>query len=430
MNLENHPCFNPGACKTYGRVHLPVAPRCNIQCNFCNRKFDCVNETRPGVTSTILEPFQAMNYLEEVFRRKKDIAVVGIAGPGDPFANPEQTLSTLSMVREKYPDMILCLSSNGLNITPYLDEIKRLEVSHVTVTVNAVDPAIGEKIYSWVRTGKRSVGPRKGAEILLEKQLEAVQGLKEKGIIVKINTIILPGINDHHAEAIAEKMAGLGADLHNCIAYYPSKGSNLADLEEPSKKMLKAVREKTGAHLPQMLHCARCRADAVGKLGEQEDADLMGNLIGQSLIKENTAQDKTPEKMPEDTEPRFAAVATREGVLVNQHLGEAEQLNVYDLSMDIPVLVDKRTLPEPGGRNIRWMQVGQIIKDCDLLLVSGIGEAPKTILTRSGVEILEVNGLIAEVLAHIKNKTSISHLKVRPRSACGSSCQGSGMGCM
>ena len=86
MNFENHPCFNAKAHKSHGRVHLPVAPRCNIQCNFCNRKFDCVNESRPGVTSGVLTPHQAMAYLEEVFKIKKNIAVVGIAGPGDPFA--------------------------------------------------------------------------------------------------------------------------------------------------------------------------------------------------------------------------------------------------------------------------------------------------------------------------------------------------------
>jgi nitrogen fixation protein NifB len=98
MNLDNHPCFNPGACKSFGRVHLPVAPRCNIQCKFCNRKFDCVNETRPGVTSAVLSPGQAMVYMEEVFAQKGNISVVGIAGPGDPFANPEVTLETLSRV--------------------------------------------------------------------------------------------------------------------------------------------------------------------------------------------------------------------------------------------------------------------------------------------------------------------------------------------
>ncbi len=51
-----HPCFNEEAKHTSARVHLPVAPKCNIQCNYCNRKFDCVNESRPGVTSSVLAP--------------------------------------------------------------------------------------------------------------------------------------------------------------------------------------------------------------------------------------------------------------------------------------------------------------------------------------------------------------------------------------
>ncbi|HSQ85889.1 MAG TPA: nitrogen fixation protein NifB, partial [Desulfobacterales bacterium] len=68
-----------------------MAPRCNIQCKFCNRQFDCVNESRPGVTSAVLSPAQAMVYLEEVLRQKPNIRVVGIAGPGDPFANAPQT---------------------------------------------------------------------------------------------------------------------------------------------------------------------------------------------------------------------------------------------------------------------------------------------------------------------------------------------------
>ena len=84
-----HPCFDEEAKHTNARVHLAVAPKCNIQCNYCNRKYDCVNECRPGVTSSILTPGQAAGYLKELDTRLDNLAVVGIAGPGDPFANPE-----------------------------------------------------------------------------------------------------------------------------------------------------------------------------------------------------------------------------------------------------------------------------------------------------------------------------------------------------
>ncbi len=147
MDLTNHPCFNAKVRGKFGRVHLPVAPRCNIQCNYCDRKYDCVNESRPGVTSAVLTPHQAMTYLDFVFEKTKNISVVGIAGPGDPFANPKETMETLRLVRKKYPEIMLCLATNGLGLEPYIDELAQLGVSHVTVTLNAIDHDIGAKIY-------------------------------------------------------------------------------------------------------------------------------------------------------------------------------------------------------------------------------------------------------------------------------------------
>ena len=154
LDLTQHPCFNADVRHTTGRIHLPVAAKCNIQCNYCDRKFDCMNESRPGVTSAVLEPRQALAYLDKVLERVPQLKVVGIAGPGDPFANADETMETLRLVREKYPEMLLCVASNGLNVEPYAEQLAKLQVSHVTITMNAVDPEIGEKIYSWVRDHK------------------------------------------------------------------------------------------------------------------------------------------------------------------------------------------------------------------------------------------------------------------------------------
>ena len=174
LDFSNHPCFNKDAHKTAGRVHLPVAPRCNIQCNFCNRKYDCMNESRPGVTSNVLTPQQAIAYLAEVVAKRPEISVMGIAGPGDPFANPEETMETLRLTRKHFPKMLLCVATNGLNVAPYIDEMADLQVSHVTLTINAVDPEIGGDIYSWVRDGKRPLRGREAAELLSARQIEAL----------------------------------------------------------------------------------------------------------------------------------------------------------------------------------------------------------------------------------------------------------------
>jgi nitrogen fixation protein NifB len=121
--FSNHPCFSAEARHRHGRVHLPVAPRCNMQCNFCNRKYDCLNESRPGVTSTVLTPEQALDYTRHVLHKRPETAVVGIAGPGDPFANPEETMETLRLVRSEFPRIMLCVATNGLALAPYIDDL-------------------------------------------------------------------------------------------------------------------------------------------------------------------------------------------------------------------------------------------------------------------------------------------------------------------
>lgn len=423
MNLEQHPCFNKNNHHKYGRVHLPVAPRCNIQCKFCNRQFDCVNESRPGVTSALLTPHQAMAYLEEVLKEKPNIKVVGIAGPGDPFANAEQTMETFELVRAKYPDMMLCVASNGLNVLPYVDALARLKVSHVTITVNAIDPAIGAKIYSWMRIGKRVVKPEKGAAELLERQLATIAALKAKGILVKVNSIILPGINDHHIEEIARKMAELDVDLFNSMPYYPNQGSAFENLEEPDKATVAKIRKAAGQYVKQMTHCTRCRSDAVGLLGEMPSQHLMDTLKSCQHLSQ---PEKKVERIP--TRPNVA-VATMEGVLVNQHLGEAKQLLIYRQSQGQINLIEARQTPEPGTGAARWQQLADLLSDCRALLVSGIGTNPEKVLTNTDVSVFVCEGLIDEAVRRVYAGESLSDLAVRKPRACGTSCGGDMMGC-
>ena len=422
MNFENHPCFNVKAHRSYGRVHLPVAPRCNIQCKFCNRKFDCVNESRPGVTSGILSPHQAMLYLDEVFRVKQNISVVGIAGPGDPFANPVETLETLTLVRKKFPDVMLCVATNGLELAPYLDELAELKVSHVTVTVNAVDAQIGSRIYSWIRHNRRALRAEEGAKILLENQMKAIQGLKERGMVVKINSIIIPGINDDHMEKIAETMAEMEVDILNCVPYYPNRGSAFEDMAEPSPSLVESIRSKAGKYVKQMRHCTRCRADAVGMLGDSPDASLMKKL--QAFEKMSISSNKTT-----DPERAHVAVASMEGVLVNQHLGEASKLLIYEKTNGAINLKEARRLPPKGGGDQRWKQVADILADCQALLVSGVGDNPLKALSKSGIDVYQIEGLIDEAVQGAFAGSDLRHMIRRTTAGCGMGCSGGGGGC-
>lgn len=415
---QAHPCFNEEAKHTNARVHLPVAPKCNIQCNYCNRKYDCVNESRPGVTSSVLAPFQAAEYLKDLDDRIENLAVIGIAGPGDPFANPQETLETMRRVSEEFPEKIFCLSTNGLDLEPYIDEIAELNVSHVTLTINAIDPAITAKIYKWVRYNKKVYRGEEGAAILLERQLACIPKLKEKGITVKINSIIIPGINEDHIPAVAQKCAELGADVINCIPLIPTAETPFESVEKPDTKMIFKVRTLCSDHLKIMSHCARCRADAAGLLGQ----DLSET---HALLKEYSSRS---EAMDTTSRP-YVAVATNEGLLVNLHLGEARNVYIFEQTKNGFKNVEVRDMPPKGSGDERWLNMARMLKDCRAILVSGVGENPKAMLKGCGIHVIEMTGLIDEGLEGVYNNKVIRSIAKPDAFKCGSSCKGNAQGC-
>ncbi len=268
LDMDAHPCFNHAARLTHARVHLPVAACCNMQCKYCNRKYDCVNESRPGVTCVVMSPLEAVEYLKEIASKMKRLSVVGIAGPGDPFANADETMETLHLVREQFPDILLCLATNGLNLFPYIPVLAELAVSHVTITVNAVDPEIGALIYSWISNGGVRLEGGEAAALLWERQERSIIALRAYGIVVKINTILIPTVNEYHVTQVAETVSKVGANLFNLMPLYPVAETPFAALPEPVPGQVNALRTVAGRFLPQMTHCTRCRADAVGLLHE------------------------------------------------------------------------------------------------------------------------------------------------------------------
>jgi len=282
--LTDHPCFYGSARARWGRVHLPVAPKCNIQCNFCNRLLDCANESRPAVTERILKPGDVSGYLGQILKKRSDISVVGIAGPGDPMCEPGHTLEAVRAVHREYPEVLICISTNGLNMAEHVDDLAAAGVTHATVTINAVDPSVGAKIYSWVMMKNVVLRGVEAAGLLLSRQREAVAALKERGLTVKINTVIIPGINLSHIPAIAEETARLGADIMNCIPMIPVAGTPFQYLGAPTDIEIKAARDGASVHVPQMYHCRRCRADAVGLICTGDTSSEMAPEAISSLL--------------------------------------------------------------------------------------------------------------------------------------------------
>lgn len=265
--LSEHPCYSEQAHRTFGRIHVPVAPKCNIQCNYCVRKYACPNENRPGVTIDVISPSQAMQTITKALDIEPRIRVLGIAGPGDALANPE-TLETMRMAREHFPSLTRCMSTNGLLLPDMVDELHRIRVTTLTITINAIDPAIGEQIYAGIRYQGKLYRGREAFEILNRNQLQGLKMAAERGMIVKVNSILMPGINDTHLVDVARVVRDLGAYIMNVMPLIPLPESKFGHMSPPSSDMLERVRDECAAIINQFRSCTQCRADAIGVPGE------------------------------------------------------------------------------------------------------------------------------------------------------------------
>lgn len=272
----DHPCFGGDHSKA-GRIHLPVAPGCNIKCGFCERKFDCINESRPGITSKVLTPAQALLRVDMVKTHMEkaggaELKVVGIAGPGDPLANP-RTFTTFRLVRKAFPEMTLCLSTNGLKLEEHLDTIVSLGVSSLTITINALTPETGAKVYEWVNDGGKRLKGEQGAELLLNRQLRGLQLAAQAGMMVKVNHVYIPEINDHETLDLALKVRELGAVMMNIMPIIPV--GRFKDITPPDAMTVDLVRNQAELILSQARHCKQCRADAAGIVGNDLNLELL-----------------------------------------------------------------------------------------------------------------------------------------------------------
>ncbi|GBU26464.1 nitrogenase molybdenum-iron protein nifN-nifB [Fibrobacteria bacterium R8-3-H12] len=370
-----HPCFGENACKN-ARVHLPVAPKCNVQCNYCLRNYDCMNESRPGVTSKILSPAEALERYIKLKATMPNLTVVGIAGPGDALANFDKSAETFRLIREQDPNVTFCIATNGLLLPQYAQILKELDVSHVTVTVNAVDPSIGTKIYKHIQYMGKTYTGIEGAAILLANQLAGIKMLSEAGIMCKVNCVTLKGINDHHIYEVTKAVANLGAFMTNIMPHLPVKGSEFEGLERTTNKEIMLLREQCGANIKQMTHCRQCRSDAAGTLDRDVSIEL----------REDTPENPTPEKLM-----RFA-VATETGAVVDKHFGQANEFYIYESDEKNARFVETRKVikycngPQCENKEERWNSVIRALSDCEAVLAIRIGPTPEKRLKENGID--------------------------------------------
>ncbi|WP_394889874.1 nitrogenase cofactor biosynthesis protein NifB [Mesorhizobium sp. AaZ16] len=418
--IKNHPCFSEEAHHYFARMHVAVAPACNIQCNYCNRKYDCANESRPGVVSEKLTPDQALRKVITVANEVPQLSVLGIAGPGDACYDWEKTKATFERVAREIPDIKLCLSTNGLALPDHVAELAEMNVDHVTITINMVDPEVGAKIYPWIFYDQRRYAGIEAARILHERQMLGLEMLTARGILTKINSVMIPGVNDEHLLEVNRWVKERGAFLHNVMPLIsdPAHGTHygLAGQRGPNATELKTLQDRLEGGAKLMRHCRQCRADAVGLLGEDGGQEFTLDRIPGDVTYDATKREAYREVVAHERRDHVAArreaigmletagsgksllvaVATKGGGRVNEHFGHAKEFQVYEASPKGISFVGHRNVEQyclgGWGENATLDGIVAALEGIDVVLCAKIGDCPKEQLAEAGIGATDAYG--------------------------------------
>lgn len=106
------------------------------------------------------------------------------------------------------------------------------------------------------------------------------------------------------------------------------------------------------------------------------------------------------------------AVASSDGIVVNNHFGRARTFYIYKVEEDNIRVIDKRELEpvcEMGNHDDdRLRENLEKLKDCDYLLVSRIGDGARAIAAGAGLEAFELPGIIEKSIEKL-----IQYIKIQ-----------------
>jgi nitrogen fixation protein NifB len=417
--VKDHPCYSEEAHHYFARMHVAVAPACNIQCNYCNRKYDCANESRPGVVSERLTPAQAARKVIAVANEIPQLSVLGIAGPGDSAYDWRKTRETFELVQQQLPDIKLCLSTNGLALPDVVDDLMDMNIDHVTLTINMIDPEVGTRIYPWIFYEKRRRTGLEASRILHERQMQSLDLLHARGILVKVNSVMIPGVNDHHLLEVNREVKRRGAFLHNIMPLIsaPEHGTvfGLEGQRGPNAAELKALQDACAGGANLMRHCRQCRADAVGLLGEDRGQEFTMDLVPEEVeydpSKRETyrewdareredrrraaaaARAETEGAVSETAQAMLVAVATKGGGRINQHFGHATEFQIFEVDAEGVRFVTHRRCDNycvgGYGEEDKLELVIKTLEGIDTILCAKIGDCPREDLEAAGITAIQ-----------------------------------------
>ena len=260
--FNHHPCYSDNRSSLWYRIHLPVAPVCNVKCAFCSHSVgSSCHTSKPGFSGQIMTPEIAVARTVEEVKKNPRLRIAAISGPGEPLANPE-TFETLELIRGEFSDIAFCLSTNGTMLEENVNWLRKRKVDTITVSMSTAHVNTASRIYEWARFGDDTLQGEEMGSRIVDSQLRGISKASKAGIHVKVNSILIPGINMQDIVPLACEISMAGATLQNIIPLFPF--DSLSSFRAPTSKELSDIRREASAFMKQFTHCKQCRSDVVG----------------------------------------------------------------------------------------------------------------------------------------------------------------------
>ncbi|OPX43916.1 FeMo cofactor biosynthesis protein NifB [Ruminiclostridium hungatei] len=262
-----HPCFDEtlSGC----RIHLPIAKRCNTKCNYCRIGISS-DAQRPGVTESILDVNDVVTYVNKSLEIYDDCKIIGIAGPGDPLANPDETFEAFKRINKNFPDFKKCMCTNGFGVKEHIKKIEEAGIDYITLTINSVCTDSINNIYKFIYYRDKYYEGIEAGKLILDLQKTALELLSSiENLKIKINVVLIPGVNDKELDNLMLFLNNYRIDIINVIPLLPVNDTKFKNIEAFTHGEFCEIKEKLHNKFPNIKFkgsCQRCRSDARGNV--------------------------------------------------------------------------------------------------------------------------------------------------------------------
>jgi nitrogen fixation protein NifB len=230
-------------------VFLPVAAGVNVDCACCGTHAPCPHALPSALAGRALEPDEALDRVIPMMELRGRVDELCIAGPGEALVSPA-TRVVLRVLTWRYSCIGRSVWTNGLLLAEQFDELARLGLNRVIITINSYNLLTAERLYARLNYRGRSYVGRAAGDLLQEKQWLGLSLAKDHGLHVMVHSALVPQVNEADLSQIANRASRLGADdmvltsLGGPLPKDPDNGH--------VSTLLRAKRRELSAYIPQV----------------------------------------------------------------------------------------------------------------------------------------------------------------------------------